>query len=285
MRNNYPECYKAVRQFEGGNDDDPHDPGGRTSRGIIQREWDVFKKTHPGRPADVWKASEADIGTIYHDGEYWAGQRLDDMYSGNDETMFDYGVNSGPGRSQKVLRRCLHLPDKASTADVNSKMSRLTNDQLKTLIVAINDERLQFLRSLPTWPRFGGGWGKRVVQTKAISLHLFDSPVGANQVPSIPPSVVPAATASEVSLMTAKGNHAEPTSAKNAVKAGIGGGAPVAGATFFDWCYSHPIETAVIASCCVVLLFVTIRAISAWHKNRQEAPPVGWSPPLELKAA
>jgi len=39
---NCPEIYKTVRVFERGNDDDPQDPGGRTSRGIIQREYDKY---------------------------------------------------------------------------------------------------------------------------------------------------------------------------------------------------------------------------------------------------
>lgn len=279
MRANYSECYKDVRQFEGGNDDDPQDPGGRTSRGIIQREWNIFRKTHLGRPSDVWQASEADIGAIYHDGEYWMGQFLDDCFSGGDETLFDYGVNSGPGRSQKVLRRCLHLPDNAKRLDVDAAIARLSKDQLKILIRAINAERLAFLKGLPTWKRFGGGWGKRVVQTTAISIHLADSPVGSD----VPREIVPIATPDETITMSARGNHAEPTAIKNAIKTG-GTAVPVAGgASFWDWITHHQVASVVIIICVVALVVIALKAINDWHKKRSEAPPVGWTPPAELK--
>lgn len=272
MQTNYPVCYKAVRAYEGGNDDDPQDPGGRTSRGIIQREWTEFRKTHPGRPADVWKASEEDIATIYK-GDYWDRQRLDEVAAGLDETQFDYGVNSGVGRSSKVLRRCLHMADNAPSADVRARLSELNNDQIKTLIVAINDERLAFLKSLKTWKRFGGGWGRRVASVKALSLKLAAAPA---IVPEIPTPPVEA---------SAKGQHAEPTVAKKTVQAGTAGGSAAGATTWYDWIAGHPIETALIAIVVIAALGYVIYRINAWHKVRQEAPAPGWAPPPELAPA
>ena len=54
----FPACIPLTLAWEGGNDDDPNDPGGRTSRGIIQREWDVWRQTHAGLPSDVWQAPQ-----------------------------------------------------------------------------------------------------------------------------------------------------------------------------------------------------------------------------------
>jgi lysozyme family protein len=54
-------CVALVLRDEGGNDDDPRDPGGRTSRGIAQREWDVWRASHPGLPSDVWQAPQDQI--------------------------------------------------------------------------------------------------------------------------------------------------------------------------------------------------------------------------------
>ena len=62
----YDEALRRVRIHEGGNDDDPRDPGGRTSRGIIQSEWTDCVARHPGQrlPADVWKAPDIAVNDI-----------------------------------------------------------------------------------------------------------------------------------------------------------------------------------------------------------------------------
>jgi hypothetical protein len=58
---NFNRCLKLVLVSEGGNDDDPDDAGGRPSRGITQREYDAYRKTHSGLPSDVWKAPQSAI--------------------------------------------------------------------------------------------------------------------------------------------------------------------------------------------------------------------------------
>jgi lysozyme family protein len=58
---NFSRCLTLVLASEGGNDDDPDDPGGRTSRGITQREYDAYRKTRRNLPSDVWKASQSAI--------------------------------------------------------------------------------------------------------------------------------------------------------------------------------------------------------------------------------
>ena len=61
--------------------------------------------------------------------------------------MFDYGVNSGIGRSGKVLRRVLKLPDNTSAVN-DAVIAAARAADAKALIVAICDERLRFLQSL-----------------------------------------------------------------------------------------------------------------------------------------
>ena len=82
-----------------------------------------------------------------------------------------YGVNSGIGRSGKVLRRTLGLPDNTSVVtDEVVAAARAINP--RTLITAICDERLHFLRSLETWPVFGRGWSRRVAEVKSKALKM-----------------------------------------------------------------------------------------------------------------
>src|SRR5262249_20359723 len=96
-------CVKLVLQDEGGKDDDPRDPGGRTSRGIKQRGWDEWLLTHPTLPADVFQAPQDQIVAIYHN-KYWDKLSGDDLPAGVDYVVFDYGVLSGVSRSSKILQ-------------------------------------------------------------------------------------------------------------------------------------------------------------------------------------
>ncbi len=57
-----------------------------------------------------------------------------------------------------------------ATRIYNSLKSKYTNPV--DLINAINDERLAFLKRLPTWSHFGPGWGPRVARVRAGSLNL-----------------------------------------------------------------------------------------------------------------
>lgn len=169
VASNFPACLAIILREEGGNDDDPNDHGGRTSRGIIQREWDTFRKTHKGRPADVWKASDKDVATIYKD-QYWAPW-CDDMPSGVDLLFFNASVNSGRTQATKELQRALGV-------NVDGMMGMITKQALtdakdvKALIKRISDYRRKFYRALAQFPRYGKGWMSRTdrVQLAAVAL-------------------------------------------------------------------------------------------------------------------
>lgn len=102
---NFPQCNRLVRISEGGNDDDPDDSGGRTSRGITQREYTAWLR-EKGRPnLDVWKAPDADISAIYYE-EYWM-PLCESMPLGIDYVYYDLKVNGGVGRANKMLQATL----------------------------------------------------------------------------------------------------------------------------------------------------------------------------------
>ena len=67
---NFQKCLQLILASEGGNVDDPDDPGGRTSRGVTQREYDAYRHAHPGLPEDVWFAPQSAVADIY-DMSYW----------------------------------------------------------------------------------------------------------------------------------------------------------------------------------------------------------------------
>src|SRR3954447_12126781 len=162
-----------VLEHEGGNDDDPRDPGGRTSRGIIQSEWTVWRKTHPGLPADVWQAPQDQVEAIYK-AKYWTALGCDDLPAGVDYCVFDYGVNSGIGRAQRILAS-IHASDPV------------------VMIHTICDERLRFLQGLSTWGTFGRGWGSRVAEVRrdALAMAAKPTPRAFTQAPAPAPSLPP----------------------------------------------------------------------------------------------
>jgi lysozyme family protein len=80
-------------------------------------------------------------------------------------------VNSGIGRSGKVLRRILRLADNTSAVTDEVVAAAWAIDP-RTLITAVCDERLHFLRSLKIWPVFGRGWSRRVAEVKSKASEM-----------------------------------------------------------------------------------------------------------------
>src|ERR1043166_2665043 len=105
MEANFAASLAAVLKSEGGNDDDPADHGGRTSRGITQREYDARRREKSLAPLHVWKDTDEEIPTIFHD-EYW-DPWCDTLPIGVDYLYFDMAVNAGPHRAAVLLQKAL----------------------------------------------------------------------------------------------------------------------------------------------------------------------------------
>jgi lysozyme family protein len=169
-------------------------------------------------------------------------------------------VNSGIGRSGKVLRRVIGLPDNTA-AVTNEVLAAVAKRDTKAIIVAINDERLRFLKSLKTWPVFGAGWGRRLAEVKAFSLHLAEHPI-AEQAPTPRPAEV----------APAKGIVPPPAIVKETVTKGVPAGGVAGGITFWDWIAAHPFETAAIGLLGAGAIGGAVYALDRWHRAQQEAP-------------
>jgi len=165
----YDAALARLLAHEGGYTNHPADPGGPTNFGITIADYRKYVK--PGASAaDVRAMTVEEAKAIYRD-KYWAAQRCDVLPAGVDNAVFDYGVNSGIGRSGRVLHRVLGLRDDdwRTGDDVLAALARRDTGKV---IVTICDERLRFLQSLKTWGVFGKGWSARVAEVKAFSLQL-----------------------------------------------------------------------------------------------------------------
>jgi len=169
-KGNLGACLGETLPHEGGWADHPRDPGGATMKGVTLATYRRFK---PGATkAQLRAITDAELETIYRDG-YWKPVRGDDLPVGVDLSMFDYGVNSGPGRAIKDAQRVVGVP-------VDSRMGPVTLQAiLKTparqFIKAHCAKRLGLVQSLKIWDTFGKGWSRRIASVEAVGLSWVSS--------------------------------------------------------------------------------------------------------------
>lgn len=172
----YPSSLKELLGHEGGYTNDPQDPGGPTNWGITIYDARMYWK--PDATAADVKAMPLGIAQTIYKAKYWNAVRGDELPAGVDYCVFDYGVNSGVHRAIPTLQRLVGLVGK----DVDGQMGPVTMAAVATkcatlagrdaLIQDYQAERLRFLQSLKTWPHFGGGWGTRVKEVRALALKM-----------------------------------------------------------------------------------------------------------------
>ena len=168
MTDRFPVCLPYILHEEGGNDDDPHDPGGRTSRGIIQREYDAWRRAHGEPQGDVWKASDEEVAAIYQ-AQYWL-PLCPQMPAGVDLCFFDMAVNSGPVRAATLLQRAIGVNDDGHIGVITMGALKAANP-IK-VVSSFSDERRSFYRGLKTFKYFGKGWLARVSYIEDSALKM-----------------------------------------------------------------------------------------------------------------
>jgi len=174
MLNNFDSCLAFVLRddIEGGNDDDPQDSGGRTSRGITQREYNAYCRLHGSTAGDVWKAPADTIKAIYYHG-YW--QPYGDLIpKGLDLMFFDTAVNEGMGKSVTFLQHALGINADGHfgmvTADAVQHISNVSN-----VLGSMAEQRRAHYHSLGKFKRFGKGWLARVDKCMAAAKVMVGS--------------------------------------------------------------------------------------------------------------
>lgn len=163
-------CLPYILKEEGGNDDDQHDPGGRTSRGIIQREYDAWRTTHGESRRDVWTASDEEVAAIYEQ-QYWLPW-CPKLHAGVDLVYFDMAVNSGPHRAVVMLQEALGVRADGHIGIITMGAESAANPV--RLITNYSDRRRSFYHSLHTFKYFGKGWLARTqrIETAAIRMAV-----------------------------------------------------------------------------------------------------------------
>lgn len=173
MRVNWIQSLLWVRQDEGGNSNDPNDPGGLTSRGITNDEYLAWCDLHRSPPlANVTYAGEATIDQIYMD-QYWLPY-CDPLPKAIDYMYFDMKVNMGQRQATILLQRALSVTQDGWLGVVT--LSAALHADARTLIETLSSDKTAFYKELererPVDVKFDRGWMNRVanVRTRALSL-------------------------------------------------------------------------------------------------------------------
>lgn len=157
MQENFTRALQFVLADEGGNDDDPADHGGRTSRGITQSEYTAWCIEQHVISGDVWKAPDAYITAIYQT-EYWQPW-CDLIPRASDYVFFDMAVNAGPHRAIILGQRALGVVADGRVGPVTRAAMRVVTDPMK-LLRDFDAQKRAFYRALHQ-PKFLQGWLNR----------------------------------------------------------------------------------------------------------------------------
>lgn len=168
MKDNWDKALAAVLHDEGGFVNHPADPGGMTNLGCTKSTWEKWVG-HPVTEQDMRALTPANVAPLYKD-KYWDKVKGDDLPAGVDYVVFDTAINSGPGRAAKLLQECVGVNADGAIGPATLAAARAIVPA--DLINLFCDKRLAYLETLPTWPTFGKGWGRRVQESREAALKM-----------------------------------------------------------------------------------------------------------------
>lgn len=151
MKSNFQQSIDAMLRSEGGFSNNPKDPGGMTNLGVTKTVWEGWTG-HDATEQTMRNLSTADVTPLYKK-KYWDAVQGDALPSGVDYCVFDTAVNSGAGRSIKLLQRSIGVTEDGFLGP-NSLAAILVSD-VGSLIDKYCAARNEFLQSLSTFDTFG----------------------------------------------------------------------------------------------------------------------------------
>ena len=168
MNKNYDKCLKTILHHEGGYVNHPEDPGGETNLGVTKRVYQEW-----GGTKDMKDLTFDDVAPIYKK-NYWDKMKCDDLPSGLDLCVFDFGVNAGPGRAAKYLQTLIGtVADGGIGPNTLAKLKEYTDKTgVKETITNYQNDRQSYYEKLSTFKTFGRGWTRRVEETTKLALEL-----------------------------------------------------------------------------------------------------------------
>ena len=162
---NYQKCLETILHHEGGYVNHPKDPGGENNLGFTKRVYEEW-----GGSKDMKDLLVEDVAPIYKK-NYWDKVKGDDLPSGLDLCVFDFGVNAGPGRSAKALQGIVGATQDGGIGPQTLKS--VSQYEPKDMVNKMHDKRQGFYEGLKTFDTFGKGWTRRNLETREKALELL----------------------------------------------------------------------------------------------------------------
>jgi lysozyme family protein len=180
MQNDYtPFVDLMIKQYEGGYCWDKGDPGGPTKYGITCYDLAEHRGQHMDSMvnwAPIVKAMTLSEAEDIYKAKYATAIMFDQMPSGIDCVMMDYGVNSGTSRPIHVAQAMFKQP---SSPHMTTALFQSIHQANKDWFInSMCDERLHFMHQIrggSAWALFGKGWGARVNNLRTYSLNLANN--------------------------------------------------------------------------------------------------------------
>lgn len=157
-------------EHEGGYVNHPSDPGGETNFGVTRAVYEQYA----GRQVmdgEMEGLTHDDVYPIYRE-NYWNRVRGDDLPSGVDWSVFDWGVNSGTSRAAKALQRIAGVEQDGGIGPMT--LQAVLEVEPAEIVEQMHHMRDGFYRSLSTFDTFGRGWIRRNDETKEQALNLLN---------------------------------------------------------------------------------------------------------------
>jgi len=170
MRDNFEQCMGWLLEHEGGYVNHPSDPGGETNLGVTRAVYEQYA----GRQVmdgEMEGLTHDDVYPIYRE-NYWNRVRGDDLPSGVDWSVFDWGVNSGTSRAAKALQRIVGVEQDGGIGPMT--LQAVLEVEPAEIVEQMHHMRDGFYRSLSTFDTFGRGWIRRNDETKEQALNLLN---------------------------------------------------------------------------------------------------------------
>tara|TARA_R100000544_G_scaffold13680_1_gene6223 strand:+ start:174 stop:686 length:513 start_codon:yes stop_codon:yes gene_type:complete len=170
MRQNFEQCMGWLLEHEGGYVNHPSDPGGETNLGVTRAVYEQYA----GRQVmdgEMEGLTHDDVYPLYKE-NYWDRVRGDDLPSGVDWAVFDWGVNSGTSRAAKALQRVVGVEQDGGIGPMT--LQAVASVESAGIIDQLHYMREGFYRSLSTFDTFGRGWLRRNDETKEQALNLLN---------------------------------------------------------------------------------------------------------------
>ena len=172
MPTRFETCLSLTLAWEGGFVDNAQDPGGATCHGITLASYQQWSRNPRLGAADIRDIPSATVTSIYET-NYWKATLCDALPAGVDLMVFDESVNSGCGRSVRLLQEALGLPAAAIDGCPGpATTAAAAKADPATLIQSLASHQLAFYRALPNFGIFGAGWTSRLEKRHTVASSM-----------------------------------------------------------------------------------------------------------------